>query len=79
MNSICEDKALLPSYDNVRVEKTEIKGRTAEVLFGSNKGDSNIYAVFVYDDYLVTLCCSQEDIESGLLSSFRLKELELSE
>lgn len=79
MNSVCEDKALWSSYDNVRVEKTEIKGRTAEVLFGSNKGDSNVYAVFVYDDYLVTLCCSQEDIESGLLSSFRLKELELSE
>ena len=54
MNSICEDKELLPLYDDVRVEKTEIKGRTAEVLFGSNKGDSNVYAVFVYDDYLVT-------------------------
>lgn len=77
MDPIPDDGVFYPPYTEMYEETIDMNEKSIEVLFAKRDNDPRVYANFIYDDSMVIICCSEENIESGLLNEFGLGNLEL--
>lgn len=77
MDPIPDDGVFYPPYTEMYEETIDMNEKSIEVLFAKGDNDPRVYANFIYDDSMVIICCSEENIESGFLNEFGLANLEL--
>lgn len=77
MDPIPDDGVFYPPYTEMYEETIDMNEKSIEVLFAKRDNDPRVYANFIYDDSMVIICCSEENIESGFLNEFGLGNLEL--
>ena len=70
---------LSPNYTEMYEETIDMYDKSIEVLFAKRDNDPRVYANFIYDDSMVIICCSEENIESGFLNEFGLGNLKLKQ
>ena len=77
MDPIPDDGVFYPPYTEMYEETIDMNDKSIDVLFAKRDNDPRVYANFIYDDSMVIICCSEENIESGFLNEFGLGNLEL--
>lgn len=77
MDPIPDDGVFYPPYTEMYEETIDMNDKSIDVLFAKRDNDPRVYANFIYDDSMVIICCSEENIESGFLNEFGLGHLEL--
>lgn len=77
MDPIPDDGVFYPPYTEIYEETIDMNDKSIDVLFAKRDNDPRVYANFIYDDSMVIICCSEENIESGFLNNFGLVDLEI--